>query len=160
MFKKYKKINNLNDSNNLNITNTNINTSNTSINDMNLHNVINNTHLQWFVFRDNCNSKKLEVFNIFDHGRFFDDIKDAMYNFIMNNFSKNEFITKVDRMILYYFGFKVEYEIIISQVIGENYYEKIDIRNQIHLNWDRFIDYLFDVCNSLKCFADVKGFID
>ena len=158
MFEKFKKINKLNVSNNLNTTNT---TTNTTINDINLRNSINNTNLQWFVFRYNFNNKKLEVFNVFDNSMFSDDIKKLMYDFIMNNISKNEFVDNVDRKVLYYFGFNVEYEIIISPTVGNNYYERIDIRNQIHLNWNKFINYLFDVCSSfLKCFADVKCFED
>jgi hypothetical protein len=40
-----------------------------------------NLELEWNVFREDWNSKKIEVFNIFNHSRFCEDVKKALKKF-------------------------------------------------------------------------------
>lgn len=72
------------------------------------------------------NTKELKQFNIFSHSRYNEDIREYMYKYIKKQISKNTFIEGIRKTTLYYFWGKVEYEIIISPVIG-NYYKKKQI---------------------------------
>ena len=106
--------------------------------------------LKWNVWIDDINTRDLKQFNIFSHSRYNEDVKESMYKYIKKQISKDTFIENVRKATLYYFWGKVEYEIVISPVIGNYYKKKTDIKEQIELNWDRYIDYLLHVCSSME----------
>lgn len=108
---------------------------------------LDNIPLKWNVWIDDVNTRELKQFNIFSHSRYNEDIREYMYKYIKRQISKNTFIEGIRKTTLYCFWGKVEYEIIISPVIGNYYKNKIDIKEQIALNWERYIDYLLNVCN-------------
>ena len=108
-----------------------------------------NIPLKWNVWID-VNTRELKQFNIFSHSRYDEDTREYMYKYIKKQISKDTFIEEIRKTTLYYFWGKVEYEIIISPVIGNYYNKKIDIKEQIELNWDRYIDYLLNVCSSME----------
>ena len=116
-----------------------------------------NIPLKWNVWIDDMNTKELKQFNIFSHGRYNEDIREYMYKYIKKQISKDTFIENVRKATLYYFWGKAEYEIIISPLIGNHYNKKTDIKEQIELNWDRYIDYLLNVCNIMEKYVTVKG---
>lgn len=96
--------------------------------------------LKWNVYRYNCNKKKMEEFNIFDHSCFNEDVQ----TLLRPGFSKDYFEHRLKALLQYYFWSKSEYEILISPWIGdENASQKIDIYNQILINWDKFVDYVW-----------------
>lgn len=100
--------------------------------------------LQWNVYRFNINKQKIEEFNIFDHYTFKEYVKEAL---IKHENSKEEFTKQLKSELRYYFWSKAEYEIIITCWVGgdrEKVNEKIDIYDQVMLNWDRFVDYVWD----------------
>lgn len=111
---------------------------------------LDNIPLKWNVWIDDVNTRELKQFNIFSHCRYNEDIREYMYKYIKGQISKNTFIENVRKATLYYFWGKVEYEIVISPVIGNYYNKKTDIKEQIELNWDRYIDYLLNVCSSME----------
>lgn len=111
---------------------------------------LDNIPLKWNVWIDDVNTRELKQFNIFSHCRYNEDIREYMYKYIKRQISKNTFIENVRKATLYYFWGKVEYEIVISPVIGNYYNKKTDIKEQIELNWDRYIDYLLNVCSSME----------
>lgn len=116
-----------------------------------------NIPLKWNVWRDDINTKELKQFNIFSHSRYNEDIREYMYKYIKKQISKDIFIDGIRKTTLYYFWGKAEYEIIISPLIGNHYNKKTDIKEQIELNWDRYIEYLLHVCNTMEKYVTVKG---
>ena len=127
-------------------------------------------NLEWNVFYENWNGKTIELFNIFKHHSFNED----MINIIEDSETKEELSERTKRAARYYFSCKSEYEIVLTSwpphidgdkelarlqkekedTIAKGWTpkyldvrpvvaEKIDIYDQLMLNWDRFIDYLW-----------------
>ena len=105
--------------------------------------------LVWNVYIGNFNAQCIEVFNIFHHVRFFADLKKIAKKY------KNDremFEEEVRRNLMYYYWSKCEWEIILTgwpQREGYND-EKVDVYSQVMLNWDVFIDYLWENRGALK----------
>ena len=97
----------------------------------------------WNVYRYNINSKKIEAFNIFDHGGFKKDVKEAAAKF---DYSFDAFKKAVRSSLMYYFWSKSEYEVVVGPWVGGDKKDemKIDIYDQVVLNWDVFIEYIWD----------------
>ena len=57
---------------------------------------------------------------------------------------KDDFSEKLKREVMYYFRSKCEYEIILSSWTGRADDIKIDVYNQIIMNFDRFVDYCWN----------------
>lgn len=97
--------------------------------------------MKWNVFYHNFNAKRIEPFDIFTHGRFrvdvFDDLKCSG--------TKDELADKLKHTLMYYFWCKSEYEILISPWCGSKTEKpvKIDIYDQVMINWDMFVDYVW-----------------
>lgn len=126
--------------------------------------------MQWNVLRESFNDRKIVSYNIFDHVRFSEDIKkllredltkeefserlrrEVMYNF----WSKSEHEVVVCSWSTYisedeFKRIRREYEewiekynhpprcIQVSPVVSK----KIDVYDQIRLNWDTFVDYVW-----------------
>lgn len=105
--------------------------------------------LEWNVYVSNYNSKNIEVYNIFNHWKFLEDcvkIKKKSKN------NKEEFSDKIKQSLMYYFWSKYEWEIILSHwPPTKNFNEKkIDVFSQINLNWNQFVDYLWNNKEELK----------
>lgn len=99
--------------------------------------------LTWNVYIENINQKKIEIYNIFSYyglEESFKKIKEEC------NGNKSEFAEKVDRALVYRFWAKCEWEIILSDWPPSDKFnkEKIDVYDQVRLNWDIFIDYVWD----------------
>lgn len=60
--------------------------------------------------------------------------------------TKDEFIERLKSDLFYYFGFKAEYEIVLAPWCSGSDKKtiKIDIYSQIMLNWDKFVEYVWD----------------
>lgn len=117
--------------------------------------------LIWNVFLYDINRNEIQSWNIFNHGRFTVD----MIKCLDTCRDKLEFTTELKRDVMYYFGFKVEYETCITEpfpcvtkqeierLAAEDvqYREhvnlecgkKIDVYQQIMMNYRHFIDYLW-----------------
>ena len=66
--------------------------------------------LQWNVYTHHFNGEKIDIFNIFDHGRFLEDVKQNLKSCEV----KEEFVEKLKRDLFYYFGCKCEWEVVIT----------------------------------------------
>lgn len=127
-------------------------------------------NLVWNVFVEKVNTNKIEVHNVFEHARFMNDlvkIKRKYKDF--GAFSK-----EVNATLAYYYRSKCEWETVItsfppyidneelenlnkerSEAI-KNYgrfirtyinletAEKVDVYRQVKMNWERFIEYLWN----------------
>lgn len=93
----------------------------------------------WNVFYHNTNAGEIEVFNVFNHTRFNDEVNKVL--------KKAKTVDELDdelyHLAFYYFASKCEYEIVISQWAGRQANMKVDIFMQLCLNWDAFVDYIW-----------------
>lgn len=98
--------------------------------------------MEWNVYIHNINSRKIEIFNIFRHGRFTEDVRKAAKKYKR----KNEFAEQLKNELRYYFWAKCEWETIIGPWIGNTakISKKIDVYGQVMLNWDVFVDYVWN----------------
>lgn len=98
-------------------------------------------NLSWYVYRQDWNTGKIEPWDIFEHINFAKDTKDLLTRKI----DKDTFADAVKSNLIYYFWSKAEYEIILKNWIGRDCEIKIDVYNQVMLNFEKFIDYLWNV---------------
>lgn len=126
--------------------------------------------MKWYVYRENANTKRIEIYNIFDHASFKADVQEAY----ATSKTKDEFVERLKRSLMYYFWSKCEYEVVITdwpthvsveevermsaEIVkyetdyGHKPYstgvnlkvaEKIDIYDQVRLNWLSFVNYVW-----------------
>lgn len=99
--------------------------------------------LTWNVYRFNINSQSMEVYDIF-FGDYFEDKFKKLYKECDKN--RDAFEELVKRELMYHFWCRAEYEIIIAPWCGcrnEKAAQKIDIYEQIKINWVPFIEYVW-----------------
>ena len=99
--------------------------------------------MEWNVYVYNHNRHKPEPFNIFDHWRFVEDIKKAISKYK----NKADFESQLKSELFYYYGSKAEWEVLITPWCGgdrERDAIKIDVYNQVMMNWDKFVDYCWE----------------
>ena len=127
--------------------------------------------LVYNVYLEDCNSREIIVYNIFNHSRFYEDLIKIKKT---NGETFESFSQAVKSLLLYYFWSRSEYEIVLTswppyieskeldRITAEKedfkknngfFYrssvnlsveEKISIYDQVLLNWDIFIKYLWD----------------
>lgn len=126
--------------------------------------------LEYYVYYYNFNSHSIKKFNIFNHGRFLEDVKKDLRECE----TKKEFAEELHKDLIYYFWSKAEWEVVItpwtpritiselnrlneerektlkkynrepySLYVNPDVSEKIDIYEQVMLNWDLFVDYVW-----------------
>lgn len=103
--------------------------------------------MKWYVFYYNINKKKIDTFNIFEHGSFLKYIKKALKQHEKYKENKEDFAERIKRELMYYFWSKAEWEVIIAPWVGgdrEKDSVKIDVYDQVMLNWNVFIDYVWN----------------
>ena len=99
--------------------------------------------LKWNVFIGNFNHKDIETYNIFDHYLFKEDC-DKAWKKHGTDFQK--FSKEVKSSLMYYFWSKCEWEIILSHWPPSERFKdkKVDVYEQVMLNWEVFITYLWN----------------
>lgn len=115
--------------------------------------------LEWNVFRWDFNAHKLKTLNIFSWRPVETKIKDAYLEHYAVKGNYMQFKEEVKSILMFYFWAKREHEICVGDLpwfehneddvkFREQFNrwlkeaEKIDIWDQIELNWDRFIGYI------------------
>ena len=109
--------------------------------------------LEWNVYHHDFNKKVIEKFNVFDHAgvcvalaklaRQRKKDPDGKSRYI----SKEEFVKELRSQLMYYYWSKAEWEIIVGPWISRDFDKeaiKIDVFDQINLNFDVFADYVWD----------------
>ncbi len=93
----------------------------------------------WNVICIGDNRQNIEVYNIFEHGRFWNDVKEAAKKYE----TKREFAEQLRRDLQYYFWSKCEWEMVVNSLFCKSVDEgkKIDVYWQVRNNWDIFVDY-------------------
>ena len=101
--------------------------------------------LVWNVYAESFNRKEIVPYNIFEHSQFAEEVKNAFkkYKDDFPSFEKS-----VKSNLRYYFWSKSEWEIILGPWLGQKHKDemeiKIDVADQVLLNWDIFIKYVWD----------------
>lgn len=97
--------------------------------------------MEWNVYVHNFNLNKIEKYNVFAHGSFIKYLKKACEECK----SKNVLAEKIKSELRYYFWSKCQWEIIISPWVGraESCDIKIDVYDQVMMNFDIFVDYVW-----------------
>ena len=93
--------------------------------------------MEWNVYYHDFNNQKIVTYNIFNHGSFSKELSQIKAS------NKSEFSNELQRIIKYYFWSKCEWEIIICPWVGKADDIKIDVYDQLKLNWDKFVDYVW-----------------
>jgi len=105
--------------------------------------------LEWNVLRSNWNSHQIEPFNVFDHGRFYEGCKK---NAKKNAKDKEAFAEQLRKDLMYYYWSKCEWEVIIDHWPHNDRFpqKKIDVFDQVSLNWEKFVDYTWEHAVELR----------
>lgn len=99
--------------------------------------------MEWNVYYHDFNRNEIITFNIFRHYRFTEDVKKLIKDTMID---KAKFTERLRSELMYNFWSKCEYEVVIVPFVGRDRKEtgiKIDIYEQVMLNWDRFVDYVW-----------------
>ena len=133
--------------------------------------------LEWNVYSHDFNKRKIETYNIFEHGRFLEDVKKNLKKCE----TKEEFAELLRRDLFYYFGSKCEWEVVITSwvphitikeldrinverektlkeynrepyrlYVNPDVGEKVDVYSQVLMNFSHVIDYLWSHKRSKK----------
>lgn len=110
-----------------------------------MKNIDDSIKLEWNVFIYDINERQIELFNVFNHGRYRQEIIKLLnhrYDFMLK-----EFTEKVKSSTMYYYWCKCEWEILIAPWIGDFDKEsiKIDVYRQLEMNWDHYVKYLWEI---------------
>ena len=87
----------------------------------------------------------MKVFNVFNHGRYRQEIIELLNH--KDDYTLEEFKEKVKSSTMYYYWCKCEWEILIAPWIGDFDKEsvKIDAYRQLEMNWNHYIKYLWEI---------------
>lgn len=102
--------------------------------------------MQWNVYYCDMNTNKIMLFNVFNHYSFRKEVK----KLLTECSTIEEFSDKIRNSAMYYFWGKCEWEVIVKSLFArtEENSLKIDIYNQLLLNWDVFIKYVWSYKSS------------
>lgn len=92
----------------------------------------------WHAYRCNMSTDKIEVFNVFDHSGFLNDCIKAAKKYRNDEVA---FADEVRRNLFYYFCTKYEWEVEISGLSERDESAKVDVYQQVMMNWDHFVGY-------------------
>ena len=96
--------------------------------------------MEWYVFKYDSNYQTVKDYNIFNHGRFRQDLEE-----ILKTSDRNDFEKQLSDTLMYYFWCKAEHEIVIFPWCGVDRIngEKFDIYEQVRMNWKPFVEYVW-----------------
>lgn len=98
--------------------------------------------LAWNVYIDDFNARCIRTLDIFQHDSFLEGCRKAAQKYTDDEAS---FAEQVDRLLKYYFWSKTEYEIVLDTWPPSPRFhpEKVDVYDQVKLNWPVFINWLW-----------------
>ena len=121
--------------------------------------------LELYVYKYDINNNSIYTYNVFDHYRFEEEVLETLHK----DLTYDKFSKRLRSIAVYFFWCKTEHEIVITSFppyinkkeakrIGKEDIKyrthvtldcgkKIDIYSQLQLNWDRFVDYVWNAKN-------------
>lgn len=111
--------------------------------------------LKWYAYYESWNDHEIKPFNIFDHGGVMEDLRKAAKKVHIREDipeEKEEFLKILKRDLKYYYWSKCEWEIVLTPWVGSGKTKdiKIDVWDQIEMNWDIFSEYVWQNRKELK----------
>ena len=105
--------------------------------------------MHWFVYVEDFNGKRIEEYDIFEHHDFAEDVRKA-YRKHRTDF--DAFAEKVRGSLFYYYRSKCEWEVIVSAWPPSDRVpeRKVDVYQQVMLNWDIFVRYVWHQAHARK----------
>jgi hypothetical protein len=100
--------------------------------------------IEWNVYYYNSNSRKIEIYNVFNHWRF---IEYSAKHIKKYKDDKEGLKEQIRKELMYYYWSKYEREVIVAPFTSDPKEEeeiKIDVYEQVMLNWDRFFEYFWE----------------
>ena len=100
--------------------------------------------LEWNVFVSDFNHREIKTHNVFNHWRFMEDLKKIARKY--RDRERDKFEEQMRRDLMYYYWSKCEWEIIIDHwppFKDGDYSSKVDVWDQIEMNWRIFCDYVW-----------------
>lgn len=101
--------------------------------------------MEWYVYRHDSNKGKIVKYNVINTG---------VINHLIERLNQikkekgrwnyDDFTVAAMQIYRYYYWGKCEHEIIIKEWVGKEAEEKVDVFDQLMLNWDIFVDHLYD----------------
>ena len=112
----------------------------------------------WNVCYSDSNTGEIRPFNIFEHRSFREGCNKA---FAECKQDKAVFAEEVKHELMYYYWSKYEWEVTIKKFGTGGKERKIDVYEQVMLNWDRFVDYLWDwYTHTVRYDSEERGISD
>ena len=112
----------------------------------------------WNVYREDFNHRTIVKYNIFDHRGFAQDVN----NLLKEDISKDEFAEQLKRSLMYWFGCKLEHEVVISSwpvYIDKAELDRINIEYEEYNNkWGHYpykINISLDVSKKINIYSQV-----
>ena len=105
--------------------------------------------MHWRVICEDFNGLRIADYDIFEHGGFSEDVKKAYKKYRNDH---DSFCESVRKSLAYYFWSKCEWEVIVSAWPPSDRVRerKVDVYEQVMLNWDVFIEYVWEQCRKRK----------
>jgi len=105
--------------------------------------------MHWNVIICDFNGRRITEYDVFDHSRFAEDVRKAYKNH-RGDFAA--FADEVRRSLAYFFWSKCEWEVIVSAWPPSDRVpeRKVDVYEQVMLNWDAFAAYAWTRCRERK----------
>lgn len=106
--------------------------------------------LSWNVYFDDFTRGKIVVRDVFNLSSSF--LKGCYCNYKENKNNRDAFIERLRKDVMYSYWSKCEYEIVLQHwpPLRDPDGTKVDIYDQVMLNWDRFCDYVWENRHELK----------
>ena len=101
--------------------------------------------MEWYVYRHDSNKGKIIKYNVVNTGVI--NHLTEMLNQIKKekgHWNYDDLKEAAKQVYMYYYWGRSEHEIIIKEWVGKEATEKVDVFDQLMLNWDIFVDHLYD----------------
>lgn len=108
--------------------------------------------MEWYVYVFDINTRKIKEHNVFNHY----DFRKACAKIAKKIKDREEFEQQIKSELMYYYWSKCEWEVVVDSFPPYGKPEKIDVYDQIMLNFDRFIDYVWRSRKALAEYAEKK----
>lgn len=101
--------------------------------------------IHWYVYVESFNARTIEKRDLFAHGA---HIKEIAKMFKKCGDDKDAFTKELRSELMYYYWARCEWEVIITSwpPSPEGTFKdvKIDVFDQLNMNWDVFVDYIWN----------------
>ena len=102
---------------------------------------VKNDDMTWYVIAKSSSRDTFYQFNIFEHG----GVATEVQKLIKRKPSRDVLEEELRHILMYYFWSKTEWEFLVTSMFQTAYHHaelKVDVYDQVNLNWERFVDYV------------------